>query len=327
MSSHLKYRVMRKKNLYYSICLIGFTTLYTSCGNNPAKTNSSAQGQNQLKEYAVLTLVPKKAIINSDFPATIQGQQNVEIRPKIDGYLTALYVDEGSVVKKYQLLFRISAETYEQGVRTAEANVKIAQADLDAAQMQVNKVKPLEIKDIISKYELIAAQNTVEAKEAALAQANATLVNAKVSLGYSTIYSPIDGLIGSIPFKIGSLVSSTNTQPLTTVSNIKNIYAYFSINENDQLDFFMKVAGKTLQEKLATFPSVTLMLANGSEVSPKTRIENISWLICSQTGSITLKATFPTTSGLILGGSSALVRLPGTIDTPFLCPAKDTYHG
>ncbi|HEX9513355.1 MAG TPA: efflux RND transporter periplasmic adaptor subunit [Puia sp.] len=317
---------MRKKNLYYSICLIGFTTLYTSCGNNPAKTNSSAQGQNQLKEYAVLTLVPKKAIINSDFPATIQGQQNVEIRPKIDGYLTALYVDEGSVVKKNQLLFRISAETYEQGVRTAEANVKIAQADLDAAQMQVNKVKPLVQKDIISKYELIAAQNTVEAKEAALAQANATLVNAKVSLGYSTIYSPIDGLIGSIPFKIGSLVSSTNTQPLTTVSNIKNIYAYFSINEKDQLDFFMKVAGKTLQEKLATFPSVTLMLANGSEFSQKGRIETIGGLIDPQTGSITLRATFPNPSGLIRSGSSALVRLPVTIDTALLVPQKATYQ-
>src|SRR5258708_20914479 len=152
MSSHLKYRVMRKKNLYYSICLIGFTTLYTSCGNNPAKTNSSAQGQNQLKEYAVLTLVPKKAIINSDFPATIQGQQNVEIRPKIDGYLTALYVDEGSVVKKNQLLFRISPETYEQSVRTAEPNVKIPQDYLDPAQIQITKLNPLAQNDSIPMY-------------------------------------------------------------------------------------------------------------------------------------------------------------------------------
>jgi membrane fusion protein (multidrug efflux system) len=324
--SHLKYRVMRKQILYGSICLMGFTILFTSCGNDSGKTNNNTQGQKQLKEYTVLMLAPKKAVINSDFPATIQGQQNVEIRPKIDGYLAALYVDEGSVVKKNQILFKISAETYEQGVRTAEANIKIAQADLDAAQMQVNKVKPLVQKDIISKYELISAQNTVEAKEAALAQANASLINAKVSLSYSTIYSPVDGVIGAIPFKIGSLVSSTNTQPLTTVSNIKNIYAYFSMNEKDQLDFFMKVAGKTLQEKLATFPSVTLLLANGSEFPQKGRIETIGGLIDPQTGSITLRATFPNPTGLVRSGSSAVVRLPVTIDTALLVPQKATYQ-
>lgn len=317
---------MTKKILYLSLCLIGCTILFISCGNSNTKTNSSAQGQNQIKEYSVITIAPQKAIINSDFPTTIQGQQNVEIRPKIDGFMQALYVDEGAVVKKNQLLFRLSAETYEQNVRTAEANVKIAQADLDAARMQVNKVKPLVEKDIISKYELIAAENTEEAKEAALAQAKANLINAKINLSYLTIYSPLDGVIGAIPFKIGSLVSSTNTQPLTTVSNIQKIYAYFSINEKDLLNFFTNATGKTLQEKLATFPSVTLLLPNGSEFAQKGRIETIGGLINQQTGSISLRATFSNPTGLIRSGSSALVRMPETLDTAILVPQKATYQ-
>src|SRR5258705_7150338 len=115
--------------------------LLASCGNkNHSAAASLSSGS---KPYGVIIVAPRTTIVYSDFPATIQGQQNVEIRPQIDGYMQALYVDEGSVVKKGQLLFRISAETYKQDVRTAEANIKIAKADLNAAQMQVNKVRPL----------------------------------------------------------------------------------------------------------------------------------------------------------------------------------------
>ena len=266
--------------------------LLASCGN---KSNTASPSE--VKPYGVITIVPRTTVIYSDFPATIQGQQNVEIRPQIDGYMQALYVDEGSVVKKGQLLFRISAPLYEQGVRTAEANIKIAQADLNAAQMQVNKVKPLVEKNIISSYELQSAQYTLQSKQAALAQANATLINARTNLSYATIYSPADGVVGLIPFKIGSLVSGTTTQPLTTVSNIQNIYAYFSINEKQQLDFLTNTKGNTLQEKLATLPPVTLLLANGAAFDQKGRIETIGGLVNVPTGSVAFRATFQNPGG------------------------------
>jgi membrane fusion protein (multidrug efflux system) len=240
--------------------------------------------------------------------------------------MEALFVDEGSVVKKGQLLFRISAPLYEQGVRTAEANVKIAQADLNAAHMQVNKVRPLVEKNIISSYELQSATYMEQSKQAALAQANATLINARTNLSYATIYSPANGVIGTIPFKIGSLVSSTTTQPLTTVSNIQKIYAYFSINEKKELDFFMNTKGKTLEEKLSTFPPVTLMLPNGIVYDQKGRIETIGGLINLTTGSVSLRATFPNPSGLIRSGSSATIQIPETLDSVLLVPQSATYQ-
>jgi membrane fusion protein (multidrug efflux system) len=302
---------------------IGFCLL-TSCGNKKPGTTGSLS----LKDtsYGVIAVVPRTTVIYSAFPATIQGQQNVEIRPQIDGYLQALYVDEGSVVKKGQLLFRISAPLYEQAVRTAQANIKIAQADLNAAYMQVNKVKPLVEQNIISSYELQSAEYTVQSKQAALAQANATLINARTNLSYATIYSPANGVIGLLPFKIGSLVSSTTAQPLTTVSNIQNIYAYFSINEKQQLDFLTNTKGNNLQEKLAALPPVTLLLANGTVFDQKGRIETIGGLVNVPTGSVSFRATFQNPGGLIRSGSSATVQIPQTIDTALLVPQSATYQ-
>ncbi|MDB5200375.1 MAG: hypothetical protein JWO92_2338 [Chitinophagaceae bacterium] len=313
------YPIFWRMYFVIAICLLA------SCGskNKSGAANSSSSG---VIPYGVITIVPRTTVIYSDFPATIQGQQNVEIRPQIDGYMQALYVDEGSVVKKGQLLFRISAPLYEQAVRTAQANIKIAQADLNAAYMQVNKVKPLVEKNIISSYELQAAEYTVQSKQAALAQANATLINARTNLSYATIYSPADGVIGLIPFKIGSLVSSTTAQPLTTVSNIQKIYAYFSINEKNQLDFLTNTKGKTLEEKLATLPPVTLMLANGVAFDQKGRIETIGGLVNSATGSVSFRATFQNPGGLIRSGSSATVQIPQTIDTALLVPQSATYQ-
>src|SRR5258705_10721950 len=159
-------------------------------------------------EYAILEIVPRPTTLFTDYPTTIQGQQNVEIRPKVDGFVEMIYVDEGSMVKRGQLLFKIKAPQYEQEVRTAQADILIAQADVDAAHMKVNKVRPLVEKNIISKYELEPAQYALQSRQAALAQARARLANAQTNVGYTIISSPANGVIGTIPYKIGSLVSA-----------------------------------------------------------------------------------------------------------------------
>ena len=223
-------------------------------------------------EYSVLEIAPRPTTLLLDFPATIEGQQNVEIRSKVDGYIEMIYVDEGAFVKKGQPLFRISAPQYEQEVRTAQADINIAQAEVNAAQMEVNKVRPLVEKNIISKYELESAQYSLQSSDAALAQARARLANARTNLGYTAIASPANGVIGTIPYKIGSLVIANTAQPLTTVSNIGNIYAYFSVNEKISLDFARSTKGATTKERIATLPPVTLVLANGSELSEKGKI-------------------------------------------------------
>jgi membrane fusion protein (multidrug efflux system) len=261
-----------------------------------------------------------------DYPATVQGQQNIEIRPKIDGYIERIYVDEGCTVRKGQVLFFISAPQFQQEVRTAQANIKIAQADVDAAKMQVEKVRPLVEKDIISRYELESARFTLQAKQAALAQARATLANARTNLGYTSITSPVNGVVGVIPHKIGSLVSSNTPEPLTTVSNIGNIYAYFSINEKQALEFAKNTKGATMQARLATIPPVSLILSNGSEFSQKGRVETASGLINTETGSISVRATFPNPGNVIRSGSSGIVRIPRTVDSALLIPQKATYE-
>jgi membrane fusion protein (multidrug efflux system) len=292
-----------------------------ACGS---KKNNTAK--NDVKTYPVLQMAYQQAEIDNDYPATIQGIQNIEIRPKIDGYVQDIYVDEGAAVRKGQLLFRINAPQYEQAVKTAEANIEIARADVNAAQMELNKVKPLVDKDIVSKYAEEAAQYTLQSKQAALTQARAALSNAQTNFSYTSIYSPADGVIGILPYKIGSLISSATPNPLTTVSNISKIYAYFSINEKQGLDFFARSKGKTMQEKLATLPPVTLVLANGTLLPDKGKVETASGLINTQTGALNMRATFPNPGGLVRSGSSALVRIPEKIDTALLVPQKATYQ-
>ena len=307
-----------------------FLLLLTSCGGKDEKAAGGAPGgaaaANVVKDYPVLTVTPQTTTLFSDYPATVQGQQNIEIRPKIDGYIQTIYVDEGATVRKGQQLFRISAPQYEQEVRTAQANIKIAQADVNAAQMQVNKVRPLVEKNIISAFELESAQYTLQSRQAALAQARATLANARINLGYTSVTSPVNGVVGTIPYKIGSLVSGNTTQPLTTVSNIGNIYAYFSINEKDALEFSKNTPGATQEKRLKTIPPVSLILSNGAEFPQKGRVETSSGLINTETGSLSVRATFPNPGNIIRSGASGLVRIPRTVPNAVLIPQKATYE-
>lgn len=315
----------------HCFALLAILIFLQSCGGNKDQKAGGAAGPggaqaNQVKDYPVLTIKPHSTTLFTEFPATIQGQQNIEIRPKIDGYIEMIYVDEGATVRRGQPLFRISAPQYEQQVRTAQADIKIAQANVDAARMQVNKVRPLVEKDIISKYELESAQYTVQARQAELAQARATLSNARTNLGYTSITSPVNGVVGTIPYKIGSLVSSNTAQPLTTVSNIGNIYAYFSINEKQALESAKSSPGTTLKQRLANIPPVSLILSTGTEFPQKGRIETASGLINTETGSVSVRATFPNPGNVVRSGSSGVVKIPRSVDSAVLIPQKATFE-
>ncbi len=312
-----------KRKIYLSILVLTPVFFLLSCGSNNQKPGGQAS---QVKGYPVLTIIPQKTTLYTDFPATIEGQQNIEILPKIDGFIDKIYVDEGSIVHKGQLLFKIKAPQYEQDVRTARANIKIAVADVNAAEMNVDKVRPLVEKNIISKYELESAQFTLQSKQAALAQANAAFANAQTNLGYTTIYSPVNGVVGTLPFKIGSLVSSNMASPLTTISDVSNIYAYFSINQVQALEFAKNTKGVTNNAKLASLPPVSLILANGSIFPQQGRIETASGLVNTQTGSFSVRASFPNPGNLIRSGSTGSVRIPAVVDSAILVPQMSTYE-
>lgn len=291
--------------------------LLASCGSEEAPASVGG-----IKPHQILTIEQQNTTIETTYPAILEGIENVDIRPKIDGFVEKIAVDEGQFVKKGQLLFTISAPQYEQLVRTAKAAVKSAEAGVSVARLQVQKTKSLVDKNIVNKYELQEADLALQTRLAELAQAEANLVNANVNLGYTRISSPVDGVIGSLTFKPGSLVSGNMTKPLTTVSNISKIYAYFSMNEKQLLEFIRNTKGADLKAKIANTPQVSLVLSDGSLYPEKGRIGSINGLIDQQTGSARIRAAFSNKLNLLRSGGSAQVRIPQEISNGFLVPQR-----
>jgi membrane fusion protein, multidrug efflux system len=311
---------MKTRLIFMMACIIA--VFLTSCNSPKGKLPKGEL----VKDYSVVTLSLTTVTIHKNFPATIEGQQVIEIRPMISGYIKEILVNEGDRVSKGQLLFRISNPQYQQDVLTAKASISSAVAEVNAAKMEIEKVRPLVEKQIVSDYRLKSAELALEAKEAALAQANAALANAEANLSYTSIRSPQDGIIGTIPHKIGSLVGSNMTEALTTLSDIKSVLAYFSWNEKQLLDFLSHSPGTSLEEKVRKMPQATLILANSQEYPLKGKIELASGLIVTETGSATLKAIFPNTNGIIRSGSSAVVSIPEVLDSVLVVPQGATYE-
>ena len=316
---------MKPKHLPVSIFLVVICIQLYSCEANTEK-KADLPANLEPKNYKVLSMSSRKASLSLDFPATMQGQEIIEIRPKIDGYLDAIYVQEGATVKKGQLLFRISNPQYEQEVITASAMIRSAEAQVDAAKMQVAKVKPLVEKSIVSAFELQSAEFSLNSKQAALTQAKASLANALTNVGYTVLHSPANGVIGLIPYKKGALINNANTAPLTTLSNISFVYAYYSLNEKQLLHYFSTTPGLSLEQKINKMPAATLLLADGSLYPEKGKIALASGMIATETGTATFKALFSNPLGMIRSGASATVRLPTILDSAMVIPQSATYE-
>lgn len=291
-----------------------------SCGKEEKKTEKKPQ------PYQVMQLLEKQAYLSEQYPATIQGKQNIDIRPKVDGYVHAIHVDEGQQVQKGQLLFTIFNPQFEQDLRTAEAALQSALAQVTVAKLQVTKTKPLVEKDIISKYELDAAQLQLKAQEANVAQARARVENAKVNAGYTKIYSPVSGVVGTLPLRNGSYVSSSSSMPLTTVSEIGNVYVYFSINEKEILSLLKQENAENIQSLVKKLPPVTLLLSDGTPYPVKGKLESASGLINQQTGSFNLRAIFNNDMGILRSGASGSIIIPRYKNDAILIPQKSTYE-
>ena len=294
-----------------------------SCSKPQPATGGAAQ---QVREYLVQEIIPDSITLYKDFPTTLQGEQTVEIRPRISGYIEEIRVDEGAFVQKGQILFRLNSNDIQAQVRSAEAQVKVAESQVASAKINVEKTKPLVKKDIISPFQLETVETALQTAEAQLAQANANLANAKANLQYTVITSPTDGVIGTFPYRVGSLVSSTITEPLTTVSNTSSMLAYFSMNETDFYRLTNGIEGKTTLEKLENLPEVELVLPDKSVYEIKGRIETASGIVDKQTGAINIRASFPNPGGYLRSGGSGRVRLPENRQNALTIPQKASYE-
>nr|WKN35010.1 efflux RND transporter periplasmic adaptor subunit [Tunicatimonas sp. TK19036] len=306
-----------------AILIIPLEIFLQSCtGDSKGNTLQTAQVQ----EYPVKKLSYQSVVTNKSYPATVEGIQTVELRPRVEGYLEEIYVDEGARVKKGQLLFRINSDEFNEQVNSAKANVAVAQANLNAAQMEVEKQRPLVERDIVGEYALTSAQYSQESAKAALEQAKASLQNARTNLNYTLIKSPVDGIIGIIPYRIGSLVNSNIAEPLTFISDISKVRVYFSVNEKDFLTLSRGVLEREKGGQIENQQEVKLVLVDGREYDEEGVIDAVSGLINSSTGSATLRATFDNPDGLLRSGSSATVKIPSEMDSALVVPQAATYE-
>ena len=289
-----------------------------SCGN-------SQQGGMPALSLAVMTVEPTSQELNSAYPATIKGQQDIEIRARVSGYITKLCVDEGAVVHKGQPLFLIDAVPYQKAVQAAEAAVEVAKANVATTQLTVDSKTELHAQNIISDYDLQTAKNSLASAKAALAQAEAQLASAHNDLSYTTITSPSDGVVGTIPFRVGSLVGTTTQEPLTVVSDNNKMFVYFSMNEKQLLALTRQKDG-SVNSMIGAMPEVQLQLADGTMYPAKGKIETLSGVIDLSTGAVQMRATFPNAQRLLRSGGTGTVLIPSVLDSALLIPQSATYE-
>jgi len=290
---------MKKRIIYLSL-LLGVTTVtLISCGDSNA--NPETQAQPKATPMAVSTIPNKTVTSYLTYPTTIEGKVNSEVRAKVSGYIQQVLVDEGEQVNKGQALFKLETQSLSQDAAAAKANV-------NAAQVEVDKLVPLVEKGIISNVQL-------ETAKAKLEQAKSGYNSIAANIGYATVKSPVNGFVGSI-----------STKPLTTVSDIQDVYANFSMNERDYLNFLQKTEGKNLNEKLKNFPNVKLVLANGQEYAHSGVIETVTGQIDPNTGTVSFRAVFKNPNQLITNGNSGTIKVPTEYTDAVVVPQTATFE-
>ena len=288
-----------------TIISLSIVTLFLiGCTNK----NKSAPANAPVK-LPVLNIAYESAATETEFPVAIQGKTDVEIRSQVNGTLDKIYVDEGAYVTKGQSLFKINDNPYRQQINSAIANLNAAKATLINAQIEVEKLTPLVSNKVVSDFQLKTAKANLEIAKATVAQTQAVVGNAQINLGYTLIKAPVSGYIARIPRKQGSLISTADPVALTKLSNTKEVYAYFSLGENDFINFKTLYEGETIIDKLKNIPPVALVLSDNSMYSQTGRIDMVDGQFDKTTGSIILRAKFPNSNGLLRSGNTGKVRI------------------
>ena len=275
-------------------------------------------------EAATMTVALSETSLFSEYPAVIKGKVDVQVRPQVSGFITKVCVSEGETVRKGQLLFVIDQVQLQAAVRTAEAQVVSARSNVATCELTEKNKKQLREKNIISDYEYQTAVLALESARAALNQAEQSLINAKKNLSYANVTSPVDGVVGSIPNREGSLAGPSMT-PLTTVCDISEVYAYFSLNEKELLNMSNNGANSA-SASIKGFPEVSLRLANGAIYDLKGKVETISGVIDSSTGASSVRAMFKNTNNMLRSGSTASVLIPNDYKDVVIIPQGATYE-
>ncbi|NEV93482.1 efflux RND transporter periplasmic adaptor subunit [Psychroflexus sp. YR1-1] len=274
------------------------------------------QGQQQTPpppELPVIEVATRDITTNSEYPTQLQGIISSDIRAKVSGYILNVLVEEGSAVKKGETLFELETESL-----SGEASA--ARAQVNAAQIEVEKLRPLVEKNIVS-------ENQLQTAKARLETAKSNLNSISASVGYATIKSPVDGYIGSINYRDGALINPADRLPLTRVVKTDKVFAYFSVNEKDYLNMLMKFNQNSKGESslISSFPEVVLILPNGQVYDKKGKITSISSQVNPETGTLRFRATFENANLILKDGLTGKIRIPNYIQDAVLVPRVSTF--
>ena len=313
---------MKMKALTLTAGIFGIgCCLLSSCGGKSASAGAASA---HAPEIAVITVEPTDAEFQSSYPATIKGKTDIAIRPQVTGFITAVHVDEGQRVHQGQPLFTIDQVQFQAAVDQAEANVNSARSAVSTAEITEQNKKHLLEKNIISNTEWQLAANQLAQARAALAQAEAALVTARKNLSYTVVKAPSEGVVGTIPNREGSLASPTSAQPLTTISDNSQVYAYFSMSERDLLE--LTDGGASVNERIGALPAVKLQLADGSIYPVEGRVATLSGMIDNTTGAASARALFDNPGGRLRSGNTGQVLIPRSNHGVLTVPQRATYE-
>lgn len=301
-----------KELIVLSACLL----LFAGCKQETRQVEGSG--------YKLMELKTSDRELSVKYSTTLQGRQDVEIRPQVGGTITQVLVKEGAKVRKGQTLFVIDPVPYEAALQTAKAAVATAEANVATAELNLEGRQQLYDQQVISDFELRTSQNNLRTAEAALAQAQAEEVNAANSLSYTQVTSPVDGVAGITSYRVGALVSSSIADPLVNVSDNSVVYAYFSMGEKQVLSLTRQYG--SLQNALDSMPAVELQLNDGSLYGTKGKIDVISGIVDKQTGAVSLRAIFDNKDGRLMSGGSANVIIPYEKKDCIVIPQEATFE-
>jgi membrane fusion protein (multidrug efflux system) len=313
--THLKPISIMKKITFLSLMAV----FLSSCADKP-----QAPAAAPAPLLPVMAITTETTTTDAEYPAAIQGTVDVEIRPQVSGNLDRALVDEGAYVTKGQALFKINDRPYREQLNNALASLHAAEAAYMNAQLEVDKLTPLVQNKVVSDYQLKSAKASQKIAAANIEQAKAIAASAKINLGYTTITAPVNGYIGRLPKKQGSLVSATDIEALTTLSDVQEVYAYFSLSETDFIQFKSQYAGNSIGDKIKNLPPVTLILADNSSYPQTGKIDMVDGQFDKTTGAITVRATFPNPYRTLRSGNTGKIRLGLQHEDAILVPQSAT---
>lgn len=315
------FKIHRKSKFFqHSIGSILLIFFLCSCGQN-----NGGQGYDQgPPELPIATVERRTVKISKEYTASIEGISNVEIRPQVSGYLSKIYVDEGDYVKAGQLLFKVEDRTLQEQVRSAGASLATAQANLSTAKINLDRKKELVRSKIVTELQVKEAEAAYNAAKGVVSQAASAVESSRINVNFSTIKAPVSGFIGRFNYRLGSLLSPTNTEPIVLLSDIREVYAYFGMSENDFIDFQTAYAGSTIEEKLRNAPPVSLTISNGNTYDLTGKIDAVAGQFSNSTGSISLRAKFNNPKLSLRSGNTGKIILEQSYQNATLVPVAST---